>query len=104
MPLGQAARALVETLPGPGKPEAFLFPSFAHGKGDYRLRDCWRAVCEDATDFADASALPDPSTLYDHVYAEINPHGRLFLDGRGHAGGIGGQAPAGGSRTGGSHG
>ena len=48
VPLGQAARALVETLPGPGKPEAFLFPSFAHGKGDYRLRDCWRAVCEDA--------------------------------------------------------
>ena len=48
VPLGQAARALVETLPGPGKPEAFLFPSFAHGKGYYRLRDCWRAVCEDA--------------------------------------------------------
>ena len=63
-----------------------------------------RAVCEDAADFADASPLPDPSTLYDHVYAEINPHGRLFLDGRGHAGGSGGQAPAGGTRTGGSHG
>jgi len=41
-----------------------------------------RAACEDAAEFADASPLPDPATLYDHVYAEINPHGRLFLDGR----------------------
>lgn len=41
-----------------------------------------RAASDDAADFADASALPDPATLYDHVYAEINPHGRLFLDGR----------------------
>ena len=41
-----------------------------------------RAICDDAADFADASPLPDPSTLYDHVYAEINEHGRLFLDGR----------------------
>ena len=48
VPLGEAARALIETLPGPGKPEVFLFPSFAHGKGYYRLRSCWRAVCEDA--------------------------------------------------------
>ncbi len=46
-----------------------------------------RAVCEDAAEFSDASALPDPSTLYDHVYAEINPNGRLFLDGRGTPGG-----------------
>jgi len=41
-----------------------------------------RAASKDAAEFADASPLPDPSTLYDHVYAEINPHGRLFLDGR----------------------
>ena len=52
-----------------------------------------RAVCDDAAAFADASPLPAPSTLYDHVYAEINPNGRLFLDGRE-------GAPAGG-RTGG---
>ena len=63
-----------------------------------------RAVCEDAADFADASPLPDPSTLYDHVYAEINPHGRLFLDGRGRADGSGGQAPADDKRTGGPNG
>ena len=48
VPLGEAARALIETLPGPGEPEAFLFPSFAHGKGYYPLRNCWHAVCEDA--------------------------------------------------------
>ncbi len=64
-----------------------------------------RATCEDAADFADASPLPDPSTLYDHVYAKINEHGRLFLDGRGggpaagpagHGPGTAGGGPAGG--------
>ena len=72
-----------------------------------------RAACEDAADFADASPLPDPSTLYDHVYAEINPRGRLFLDGRGRgpAGSAGGGAaagagggPASGPRGGATHG
>ncbi|MDE2811879.1 MAG: tyrosine-type recombinase/integrase, partial [Gemmatimonadota bacterium] len=48
VPLGEAARALIETLPGPRKPEAPVFPSFTHGKGYYRLRSCWRAICEDA--------------------------------------------------------
>lgn len=42
-----------------------------------------RAVCDDAADYAEASPPPDPSTLYDHVYAEVNARGRLFLDGRG---------------------
>jgi len=41
-----------------------------------------RAQVQDAADFADASPRPSPDTLYDHVYAEINPRGRLFLDGR----------------------
>jgi pyruvate dehydrogenase E1 component alpha subunit len=41
-----------------------------------------RAICEQAAEFADASPLPDPSGLYEHVYAEINEHGRLFFDGR----------------------
>ena len=57
-----------------------------------------RAACDDAAEFADSSPPPDASTLYDHVYAEINPHGRLFLDGRPGAPGGG---PAGGSRAGG---
>lgn len=41
-----------------------------------------RAEVQDAADFADASPRPSSDTLYDHVYAEINPRGRLFLDGR----------------------
>ena len=44
-----------------------------------------RGVCDDAVEFADQSPHPDPSTLYDHVYAEMNPDGRLFFDGRGGA-------------------
>ena len=47
VPLGEAARALIEALPGSGTPEAFMFPSFALGKGYYPLRNCWRAACED---------------------------------------------------------
>lgn len=53
-----------------------------------------RAEVQDAADFADASPRPSPDTLYDHVYAEINPRGRLFLDGRGvdgHGRGMGGR-------------
>jgi len=41
-----------------------------------------REVVDDAAEFADASAAPPASVLYEHVYAEINEHGRLFLDGR----------------------
>jgi len=41
-----------------------------------------RERAADAFDFADASPLPDPAHLYEHVYAELNPHGRLFFDGR----------------------
>lgn len=41
-----------------------------------------RAVANDAADFADASPVPDPAALYDHVYSTVNEHGRLFLDGR----------------------
>jgi pyruvate dehydrogenase E1 component alpha subunit len=41
-----------------------------------------RQIAQDAVDFADASPFPEPSTLYDNVWAEINEHGRLFFDGR----------------------
>ena len=41
-----------------------------------------RAIANDAAEFADASPHPDPAQLYDHVYSQINEHGRLFLDGR----------------------
>jgi pyruvate dehydrogenase E1 component alpha subunit len=41
-----------------------------------------RTTANEAAEFADASALPDPAHLYDHTYSTINEHGRLFLDGR----------------------
>jgi pyruvate dehydrogenase E1 component alpha subunit len=40
-----------------------------------------RRIAQEAADFADASPLPDPETLYANVWAEEN-HGRLFFDGR----------------------
>jgi len=46
-----------------------------------------RKIAQDAADFADASPLPDPDALYRNVWAEINPNGRLFFDGRGATGG-----------------
>ena len=41
-----------------------------------------RKIASDAADFADASPLPDAEALYKNVWAEINPNGRLFFDGR----------------------
>ena len=41
-----------------------------------------RAVATEAVDFADASPRPGPEAVYAHVWAEINPNGRLFFDGR----------------------
>ena len=48
VPLGEAARAHIAALPGPRKPDTFLFPSYAHGKGYESMRNCWRAVCDRA--------------------------------------------------------
>ena len=42
-------------------------------------------IVDDAADFADASPQLDASDLYTDVYAQINEHGRLFLDGRAEA-------------------
>lgn len=41
-----------------------------------------RQVSADAADFAEASPQPGPEALYRHVWADINPNGRLFFDGR----------------------
>jgi pyruvate dehydrogenase E1 component alpha subunit len=41
-----------------------------------------RKIAADAADFAEASPVPSPEALYKNVWAEINPHGRLFFDGR----------------------
>jgi len=42
-----------------------------------------REVVNDAADFADQSPVPEPEALYRHVWAHLNPNGRLCLDGRG---------------------
>ncbi len=47
-PLGVAGRQHIDALPGKRKPEAFLFPRYAEGRGVYNLESCWRAVCADA--------------------------------------------------------
>jgi pyruvate dehydrogenase E1 component alpha subunit len=39
-----------------------------------------RAQVDDAAEFAESSPEPSPEALYENVYAEINPHGRLFAD------------------------
>ena len=48
MPLGKAARAQIDALPGKRHPGAFLFPKLAEGRYSHSLVVCWRAVCEDA--------------------------------------------------------
>ena len=48
VPLGEAARAHIDALPGERNPDAFLFPRYAQSRGQYSLRECWRAVCGDA--------------------------------------------------------
>ena len=48
VPLGEAARAHIDALPGPRDPEAFLFPRHAEGRSADILVRCWRTVCADA--------------------------------------------------------
>lgn len=48
----------------------------------HRLDGKVKEVAADAVEWADEQPFPDPETLYRHVYAEINPNGRLFFDGR----------------------
>ena len=42
-----------------------------------------RTIVDAAVDFAEVAPEPEVDTLYQHVYSEINPHGRFFFDGRG---------------------
>ena len=48
VPLGMAAQAHIDGLPGERNPDTFLFPRYAKGRGTYGLTECWRAVCADA--------------------------------------------------------
>jgi len=54
------------------------------------------AVVEEAYEFADASPLPAPESLYAHVWSDVNEHGRLFFDGRPEAPAPGETPPSGG--------
>ena len=38
----------IDRLPGDRKPDGFLFPGHAEGRGVYGLESCWWAVCVDA--------------------------------------------------------
>ena len=46
--LGASARVLIEPLPGPCDPDAFLFPRHAEGRGIWILTNCWRTACANA--------------------------------------------------------
>ena len=48
VPLGGAARAVINTLPEPRDPDAYLFPRLAGGRHAHRLVACWQTVCDDA--------------------------------------------------------
>ena len=48
LPERSYARAVIEALPGPRKPEAFLFPRHAEKHGSGSFDGFWRAVCADA--------------------------------------------------------
>ena len=48
----------------------------------HALDDEVKEVANDAVEWADEQPQPEPETLYRHVYAELNPNGRLFFDGR----------------------
>ena len=48
VPLGEAARALIETLPGERQRDAFVFPRYAEGRAQDSLIACWQTVCADA--------------------------------------------------------
>ena len=46
--LGEAAQAVVDALPGPRDPDAYLFPKNAGRRSPHNIVACWRAVCADA--------------------------------------------------------
>ena len=69
-----------------------LFAAGALDQADLERMDAEaREIVDDAARFADESPRPEPGALYENVYAHLNEHGRLFLDGREDAPGSGGQ-------------
>jgi pyruvate dehydrogenase E1 component alpha subunit len=51
----------------------------------HAMDDTVHAEVDDAAEFAESSPDPDPETVWDHVYADTDVHGRLFFgrEGRG---------------------
>ena len=48
VPLGKAARTVIEALPSPRDPDAFLFPKNAGRHDPPNIVTCWRTICADA--------------------------------------------------------
>ena len=48
VPLGEAVKATLDVLPGERSADAFLFPRYAQGRGQFQFAARWRAVCESA--------------------------------------------------------
>ena len=48
VPLGEAARAVLDALPAERPGDAFLFPRYAQCRSYDSMRKCWHTVCEDA--------------------------------------------------------
>ncbi len=48
VPLGEAARAHIEALPGGRDPDAYLFPRYAGKRTPHALVERWRATCAEA--------------------------------------------------------
>ena len=48
VPLGAAARAVIEALPGPRDPDACLFPANAGRSTPHNIANCWQTVCDEA--------------------------------------------------------
>ena len=48
VPLGEGAKALLDAHSGERRADAFLFPRYAQGQGQFRFATRWRAACEGA--------------------------------------------------------
>ncbi len=48
VPLGEAAQAVIEALPGPRDPDTCLFPANAGRSTPHNIANCWQTVCEEA--------------------------------------------------------
>ena len=77
--LGEAARMLIEALPGAQDPDACLFPRHADGRGIWTLTKCWRTVCGcEARQAAAARLAAHGGEPRSHVGRDPAPVGKLL--------------------------